>query len=237
VQDQDGSVFSNTGAICRDLDGNIWIGTNRGPVVYYYSDRVFDQDIFASRIKVPRNDGSGLADYLLGTESISSMAVDGGNRKWMGTINSGVFLIAESNSELVKNFTSTNSPLPADNVTSIATDGETGEVWFGTTKGIVTLRETGTTGSDNMDKVYAYPNPVREDFTGNVTITGLVRNSHVKITDISGNLVYETESTGGDATWDMNTYNGKKVSTGVYLVFCNNPDGTISAVTKILIIR
>lgn len=237
VQDQDGTVFSNTGVICRDLDGNIWIGTNRGPVVYYYPDRVFDQDIYASRIKVPRNDGSGLADYLLGTENISSMAVDGGNRKWMGTINSGVFLIAESNSELVKNFTSANSPLPADHVTSIATDGETGEVWFGTTKGIVTLRETGTTGSDNMDKVYAYPNPVREDFTGNVTITGLVRNSHVKITDISGNLVYETESTGGDATWDMNTYNGKKVSTGVYLVFCNSPDGTISTVTKILIIR
>ncbi|MEE4213622.1 MAG: T9SS type A sorting domain-containing protein [Bacteroidales bacterium] len=237
VQDQDGTFFSNTGAICLDLDGNIWIGTRQGPVVYYYPDRVFDQDIYASRIKVPRNDGSGLADYLLGTEYISSIAVDGGNRKWMGTLNSGAFLIAESNSELVKNFNSANSPLPADNVRSIATDGETGEVWFGTTQGIVTLRETGTTGSDNMDKVYAYPNPVREDFTGNVTITGLAGNSNVKITDVSGNLVYETESTGGDATWDMTTYNGQKVSTGVYLVFCTSPDGMLSTVTKILIIR
>jgi hypothetical protein len=88
-----------------------------------------------------------------------------------------------------------------------------------------------------MDEVYAYPNPVREDFTGSITITGLARNSNVKITDISGNLVYETKSTGGDASWDMKTYNGKKVSTGVYLVFCTNQDGRVSAVTKILIIR
>lgn len=237
VQDQDGNLFSNTNAICCDLEGNIWIGTSQGPVVYYYPDRVFDQDIYASRIKVPRDDGSGLADYLLGTENISSISVDGGNRKWMGTLNSGAFLIAESNSELVKNFNSANSPLPSDNVRSIATDGETGEVWFGTTKGLVTLRETGTTGSDNMDKVYAYPNPVRENFTGNVTITGLARDSNVKITDVSGNLVYETKSTGGDATWDMITYNGQKVSTGVYLVFCTSPDGSLSTVTKILIIR
>ena len=237
VKDQDGKVFSITGPITHDLEGNIWIGTSQGPVVFYYPDRVFEQEIYASRIKVARDDGSGLADYLLGTETILSIAIDGGNRKWLGTENSGAFLISEDNNELVKNFNSSNSPLLSDRVISLATDGETGEVWFGTSKGIVTYRETGTTGSDKMDEVYAFPNPVREDFTGSITITGLARNSNVKITDISGNLVYETKSTGGDASWDMKTYNGKKVSTGVYLVFCTNQDGRVSAVTKILIIR
>ncbi len=237
VKDQDGKGFSITGPIVPDLEGNIWIGTDQGPVIFYYPDRVFEQDIYASRIKVSRNDGSGLADYLLGTETILSIAIDGGNRKWLGTKNSGAFLISENNSQLVKNFNASNSPLLSDGVISIATDGETGEVWFGTSKGIVTYRETGTTGSDKMDEVYAFPNPVRSDFTGDITITGLARNSNVKITDVSGNLVYETKSIGGDASWDMKTYNGKKVSTGVYLVFSTNQDGTLSAVTKILIIR
>ncbi len=237
VKDQSGQLLSNIYSIAEDLEGNIWIGTDQGPAVFYYPDQVFDQDISASRIKVPRNDGTGLADYLLGTETILSIAIDGGNRKWLGTRSSGAYLISEESNELVKNYNASNSPLLSDRVISIATEGSTGEVWFGTGKGIVTVRETGTSGSDDMDEVYAYPNPVREDFTGEITITGLARNSNVKITDIAGNLVYETKSTGGDANWDMKTYNGKKVSTGVYLVFCNNEDGTTSTVTKILIIR
>ncbi len=237
VQEQSGQLLSEIFSIAEDLEGNIWVGTDQGPAVYYYPDRVFDEDIFASRIKVPRNDGSGLADYMLGTEAILSIAVDGANRKWLGTRNSGAFLISEEGDELVKNYNTENSPLLSNRVISVAAEGLTGEIWFGTGKGIVTVRETGTTGSEDMNEVYAYPNPVREDFTGDITITGLARNSNVKITDISGNLVFETRSTGGDATWNMKTYNGKKVSTGVYLVFCSNEDGTVSTVTKILIIR
>lgn len=237
VRDQDGNTFPDLNTMALDLEGNIWIGTGQGPVIYYFPERVFDQDLYASRIKVARNDGSGLADYLLAGEKILSIAVDGGNRKWLGTGNSGAFLISEDNNEPLKSLNTSNSPLLSDHVQSIAIDGETGEVWFGTSMGIVTLRETGTTGSAEMDKVYAFPNPAREDYRGNITITGLARNSRVKITDISGNLVYETKSTGGDASWDMKTYNGRKVATGVYLVFCNNEDGTVSKVIKILIIR
>ncbi|HCC72014.1 MAG TPA: hypothetical protein DEQ09_12820, partial [Bacteroidales bacterium] len=137
----------------------------------------------------------------------------------------------------VKNYNKSNSALLSDRVISMAADRSTGEIWFGTDKGIVTVRETGTAGSEEMNNVYAFPNPVRENFTGNITITGLTRNSTIKITDISGNLVYETRSTGGDASWDMKTYNGNKVSTGVYIVFCNNEDGSVKATTKILIIR
>ena len=237
VQEQSGQLLSEIFSIAEDLEGNIWVGTNQGPAVYYHPDRVFDEDIFASRIKVPRNDGSGLADYMLGTEAILCIAVDGANRKWLGTRNSGAFLISEEGNEQVKNYNTANSPLLSNMVISVAAEGLTGEIWFGTGKGIVTVRETGTTGSEDMNEVYAYPNPVREDFTGDITLTGLARNSNVKITDISGNLVFETRSAGGDATWNMKTYNGKKVSTGVYLVFCSNEDGTISTVTKILIIR
>ncbi|MEA1886984.1 MAG: T9SS type A sorting domain-containing protein [Bacteroidota bacterium] len=236
-KDQGGEVLSDIYSIAEDLEGNIWIGTNKGPAVIYQAEQVFDRDIPVSRIKVPRNDGTGLADYLLGTETILSIAIDGGNRKWLGTKNSGAFLISEESNELVKNYNTANSPLLSDRVTAIATEGSTGEAWFGTGKGIVTVRETGTSGTIDMKNVYAYPNPVREDFAGDITITGLARNSNVKITDVSGNLVYETKSTGGDATWNMKSYKGEKVSTGVYLVFCNNEDGSVSTVIKILIIR
>lgn len=237
ARDQSGEVFSDIYCITEDLDGNIWIGTDRGPAVIYYPSEIFDRDITANRIKIPRDDGSGLADYLLGTEAILDIAVDGGNRKWFATRNTGAYLISESNIEPVRSLNESNSPLMSDRVNSIAVDGLSGEVWFGTEKGIVTIRETGTDGSDNMSRVYAFPNPVREDFTGEVTITGLSRNSNIKITDVSGNLVYETRSTGGDVSWDMKTYNGEKVSTGVYIVFCANEDGNIRTTTKILIIR
>ncbi len=237
VKDQDGKLLSNIYSIAEDLDGNIWIGTDMGPAVFYNPNQVFDQAITANRIKVPRNDGTGLADYLLGTETVLSIAVDGGNRKWLGTNSSGAFLISENSNELIKSYNTSNSPLLSDQVMALATEESTGEVWFGTGKGIITVRETGTRGSDKMEAVYAYPNPVYPDYTGNVTIKGLSRNTNVKITDVSGNLVYETKSTGGDASWDMTTYNGRKVSTGVYIVLCNNEDGSVSATAKILIIR
>lgn len=237
VKDQDGKLLSNIYSIAEDLEGNIWIGTDMGPAVFYNPDQVFDQALTANRIKVSRDDGTGLADYLLGTETILSIAVDGGNRKWLGTNSSGAFLISETGNELIKYYNTSNSPLLSDQVMALAAEGSTGEVWFGTGKGIITVRETGSSGSDEMEAVYAYPNPVYPDYPGDVTITGLSRNTNVKITDVSGNLVYETTSTGGDARWDMTGYNGSKVSTGVYLVFCTNEDGSVSATAKILIIR
>lgn len=237
VKDQDGNILSDIYSIAEDLDGHVWIGTSNGPAVFYNPERVFEDNYFASRIKIPRNDGTGLADYLLGTETVLSIAIDGGNRKWFGTNSSGAFLVDETNDKLVKSYNESNSPLLSDQVVSVATDETTGEVWFATGKGIVVVRETGTKGSGEMNKVYAYPNPVRENYNGDVTITGLARNTDVKITDISGNLVYETTSTGGDATWDLRTYNGRMVSTGVYLILCSTEDGSVSASAKLLIIR
>ena len=112
-----------------------------------------------------------------------------------------------------------NSPILSDSIVSLAVDNKSGDIWFGTSKGIQSFRGNATTEEKNLHNVYAFPNPVREDFTGNVTITGLMRDSQISITDISGNLVYKTISDGGQATWDLKTYNGKRVATGVYLDF------------------
>jgi hypothetical protein len=125
----------------------------------------------------------------------------------------------------------------SNTVVSVAVDDKSGEIWFGTAMGVISERGNATTGTDAFRDVYSFPNPVRETFEGNVTITGLMRNTQVKITDISGNLVYSTVSDGGQATWNLTTYTGKRVSTGVYLVFCANEDGSQSCVTKMLVIR
>ena len=194
-------------------------------------------DVRGYRIKVPRNDGSGLADYMLGTESITSIAVDGANRKWLGTKSSGAYLLSSDGTTMLKNYNEENSCLFSDSIATVAIDNVTGEVWFGTSEGVVSVRETATSGKKEYQDVYSFPNPVREDYQGNVTITGLIKDTQVKITDVSGNLVFETSSEGGQASWDLTTYNGKRVATGVYIVFCANIDGSKSTVTKILVDR
>jgi hypothetical protein len=236
ITDSDEKVINTVFAVAEDLDGNIWIGTDQGPVIYYNTDQVFDDYVRGYRIKVPRNDGSGLADYMLGTESVTSISVDGANRKWLGTKSSGVYLLSADGTTMLKNYNELNSPLFSDSIASVAVDNITGEVWFGTSEGVLSVRETAISGKKAYDDVYSFPNPVREDYEGNVTITGLIKDSQIKITDISGNLVFETMSEGGQAEWDLTTYNGHRVSTGVYLIFCANNDGSKSYVTKILVI-
>ncbi len=237
IQDSDNKVVSNIYSIASDLDGTIWVGTDQGPYIYYSPEKIFEEGVYAFRIKIPRNDGSDLADYMLRTETITTIAVDGGNRKWLGTQGSGVYLLSADGTRQLEHFDEDNSPLLSNNITGMTVDSKTGEVWIGTSKGIQSYRGNATKGDDKFAKVYAFPNPVREDFEGNVTITGLMSDTDVKITDVSGNLVYETRSNGGMATWDLNNYRGNRISTGVYLAFCSSPDGRNSTVTKILVIR
>lgn len=236
-KDPEDRIFSSVFSIAEDLDGVIWIGTDQGPLLYYDAGKIFDDDPRAFRIRIPRNDGTGLADYLLGTETITSIAVDGGNRKWLGTSGSGAYLVSGEGSELIRHFTKTNSPLLSDSIATLAVDQRSGEVWFGTSEGVISFRGEATAGAESFDNVYAFPNPVRESFSGNVTITGVTRDSQIKITDISGNLVNEMRSEGGQASWDLTTYNGRRVTTGVYLIFGASSDGRQSFVTKILVIR
>lgn len=237
VTDSEGEVISNVYSIAEDIDGSIWVGTDKGPLIYYNPERVFEGNLKAYRIKVPRNDGSGLADYMLGTETITSISVDGANRKWLGTLSSGVYLLSADGMKELRNLKEENSPLLSNVISSVAVDSKTGDVWIATSRGIISYRGDAIGGKETFTKVYSFPNPVRENFNGNVTITGLIRDTEIRITDVSGNLVYRTRSDGGMATWDLTTYNGRRVATGVYMVFCASSDGSQSCVTKILVIH
>jgi len=237
VRDTENQVISGVFSIAEDLEGAIWVGTDQGPLVYYNPQDVFKEEIKASRPKVPRNDGTDIYDYLLKNETITAIAVDGANRKWLGTASSGAFHVSTDGSSLLQSFDELKSPILSNSIVSLAIDGKGGDVWFGTSKGIQSYRALATKGEESYSKVYSFPNPVREDFEGNVTITGLVRDTQIMITDVSGNLVYKTISQGGQAEWDLKTYNGKRVATGVYLVFCASIDGSQAAVTKMLVIN
>jgi len=238
VKNQMGDVLDRIHSIAEDRDGNIWIGTGKGPIIYYNPVNIFEEDeIIGYQVKIPRNDGTFTADILLATEKITAIAVDGGNRKWMGTENSGVFLVSEDGTEEIHHFTMNNSPLPSNAINSIAINQSNGEVFFGTDKGIISFKGQSTEGSDDFSGTYVFPNPVRENYQGDITITGLVEDVNVKITDISGNLVFETKALGGQAIWDGKNFNGQKVHTGVYLVFCSNEDGSKTFVTKLLFIH
>jgi sugar lactone lactonase YvrE len=239
VVDANNKVISNSVfSFAEDHDGNIWVGTDKGVVVYYSPTRVFDEKLFyGQQIIVPRNDGTGLADILLGTEKVTAITVDGANRKWVGTAKAGVFLFSDDGLETIHHFTSDNSPLLSDNILEIAIDGKYGTVYFGTEKGLISYKSTAIDGKDNFGNVYVYPNPVREDYQGEIVITGLVGNVNVKITDINGNIVYETTALGGQAIWDGRTFSGNRVSTGVYMIFCTNEDGSQTHITKLLVIN
>lgn len=223
-------------SIDEDLNGAIWIGTSKGVAVYNSPSRIWSEDfLFATQPGVDL--GDGLYHPLLETETVTAIAVDGANRKWLGTEGAGVFLVSESGEEEILNFTAENSPLLSNNILSITINQKNGEVFFGTDKGLISYQGEATGGNSTYSNVYVYPNPVRETYNGPVTITGLIENTDVKITDISGNLVFKTTSLGGQAVWDGNNLNGNRVKTGVYLVFCNDENGEETHIEKILFIH
>ncbi len=223
--------------LAQDKNGVIWAGTDQGPLLFYNTSKVFDAGYNCSRVKIPRNDGTNQADYLLENEKIKSIVIDGANRKWLGTESSGVYLMSENGQEVIHHFNVSNSPLLSNNIMSIAINPVTGEVYFGTDRGIVSYQSDAAESSGVFENVYAYPNPVREGFNGVITITGLVENTQVKITDLNGNLVCSTVSNGSLATWNGKDLHGRKVNTGVYLAICASEDGTQSTITKILVIN
>ena len=221
-------------SIAEDHDGKIWIGTVEGTAVFYNPGAVFNEENFdAQQVKVEQG---GNIQFLLQNQTVSSIAIDGANRKWFGTEDGGAFLMSAEGTQQIEAFNVNNSPLFSNNIISIAIT-DNGEVFFGTENGIVSYRSTASAGGQNYINVYAYPNPVHHDYEGLIAIRGLVKDADIKITDISGNLVYETTALGGQAVWDGRTLRGDKAHTGVYLVFCSNTDGSKTIVTKILIIN
>ena len=228
--------FSHINTLAEDQDGSLWVGTENGVVVYTNPEAVFGTGSFyAMQPSVELGDGKFHA--VLENETVTCLAVDGGNRKWFGTDNSGVFLFSPDGTKLISQFNTDNSPLFSNNIKSIAINGQNGEVFFSTQNGLISWSGDATTGKDSFHNLYVWPNPVRETYQGEITIDGLVENSNVKITDVVGNLVYKTTSIGGRATWDGKTRSGTRVSTGVYLIFCSDSQGSQSKVIKLLFIR
>jgi len=218
----------------EDLDGEIWLGTDKGIAVFYNPSDVFNTNIKAERIYIQQD---GQTQILLENEIINSIAIDGANRKWIGTQTSGAFLMSEDGTEEIEHLTKDNSPLFSNNIIDIEINDETGEVYFGTDKGLISYKGTATEAAKDFDNVFVYPNPVREDYTGTIAIRGLVEDTDVRITDVSGNIVYQTTSLGGQAIWDGNDMYGNRVQTGVYLLFNGSKDGEKKYAAKILFIH
>ncbi len=236
VRDENNSTISSkVYDAVEDEDGNVWLGTANGIAIYSNPGNLFRSGDFVAYQPIISIAGS--TQYLLGSETVLNIAVDGANQKWLGTENSGVFLVSENADEQLLHFTDKNSPLPSNHIQKIAVNPSSGEVFFLTDKGMVSYKGGVTEGAESYNDLYVYPNPVRENYQGDIVVSGLLSKSTVKITDISGNLVMEGKSTGGQYTWDGKNLKGSRVHTGVYLIFCSNSDGSKSKVIKLLFIH
>lgn len=203
-----------------DLDGDVWVGTGEGVVIFECGSNVFDDNCRGTRRVVEIINGLGA--YLLETEVVTTIAVDGANRKWVGTRN-GVFVLSPSGRDQLSHFTTTNSPLPNNAILDIVINPQTGEVYIGTESGIIVVQSDAVEGGKvHNSELKVYPNPVRPDYDGPIAIRGLARDAAVKITDVAGNLVYETRALGGQAIWDGRDYQGHRVQSGIYLVFSSS---------------
>ena len=221
--------------VAIDNRNQLWIGTFSGLRVISSVDRfISETELTSNSIIIQEGD---LAQELFFQQTILDIAVDGANRKWVSIADGGVFLVSANGQQTIFQFTKNNSPLPSDNINDIEIDGVTGEVFFATDKGMVSFLGTSTKPSDSLGDVFVYPNPVRPEFLGTVKISGLTDKANIKITDIEGNLVYETTSSGGTIEWDTKAFGKHKVASGVYMVFVVSEDGLDSTVKKIMIIR
>ena len=224
--------------VAEDKNHDIWVATSLGPLLLQRKELTADSPVFI-QVKVPRNDGTNFADYLLSGIDISCIAIDGGNRKWFGTNTNGVYVISNDCMTQVHHFTSNNSKLLSNNIESIAINEQTGEVFIGTDKGLCSyISEAGSINSEmTKDNVWAYPNPVKPDYTGLITITGLSFDADVKIVTSNGSLVNQGRSTGGTYTWNGKDLKGKRVASGIYMVETATNDGSKGTVCKIAIIN
>jgi ligand-binding sensor domain-containing protein len=219
----------------EDLDGEVWVGTAAGLSIFYNPASIFEEGNFDSEQILIQQDGN--TQILLETEAINCIEIDGSNRKWIGTKSSGAYLLSDDGLREVYHFTEENSPLPSNTVYDIGINHSNGEVFFATENGVVGFFSTATNFDNEMSNVRVFPNPVRPDYDGNITIDGLAYNTSVKITDIQGNILFETESEGGRAVWNGLLTDGSKPATGVYLVYVSTPLGTADEVRKLTFIR
>lgn len=222
-------------ALAVDLQDRLWIGTGRGLRVLQNTSNFFNVSNPVAR-QIIIMDGE-VAQELLFEIPINAITVDGSNNKWIATSTSGAFYVSATGQETIHHFTKDNSPLPSNDVQDIAVDPESGKVYLATTRGLMSFQGTATAARNDLGGLHAFPNPVRPEYDGMVTVSGLMTNTNVKITDLEGNLVFETTSQGGTVQWDTRAFGRHKVASGVYFIMANANDGTTTKVAKIMIIR
>lgn len=241
VTNQDGINVTPSQFYCmaEDRDGQVWCGTNEGLFVIASPQNWFDTDFHFYQIKRNRNDGSGYADYLLAGVDVTWVEVDPANRKWVGTLNNGVYLLSHDGQETLHHFTTDNSPLLSNRIHSIAINNGNGRVMFATDEGLCSFEENVTKPEDYLseEKLIIYPNPVRPSTDAIVTIEGLSDSSDVKILSSSGQVVWHSKSVGGSLRWDCCDMSGRKVSSGVYHVVCKSNDSNRKIVSRIVVLR
>lgn len=234
-----GNLPGAVNCIAVDGRGYVWVGTDNGPCYFGDSRKLFSSESYSATCPlVERNDGTGLSDPLFANSSVLSMAVDGGDNIWFG-LESGVYLLKNPTSSRPTQlhfFNTDNSPLLENSVTTMAISDD-GEVFFGTSSGVISYRGEVTPPDPTPSNIIAYPNPVRPGYSGYVGIKGLAYNSLVRITAADGAFVTELLSDGGQAVWDCTTVDGRKVSPGVYLIYASTKDGEYRLATKILIMN
>jgi hypothetical protein len=224
-------------SMAQDLDGQVWVGTDKGVCVFYSPDAILQEGADnwdAQKITISQG---GFNQYLLNSEEVTAIVVDGANRKWFGTRKAGLFLVSPDGTEQLQHYTFDNSSLLSNSINTMCMDQETGELYIGTDQGICSFRTDATLGGKTFGKVYAFPNPVRPEYNGPVTISGLVANAEVRITDVEGNVVFSDRANGGTITWNGRLYSGERAATGVYLIFASNDDGSQTKVAKLLFVN
>ncbi|MEE0804669.1 MAG: two-component regulator propeller domain-containing protein, partial [Prevotellamassilia sp.] len=241
VTNQDGTSYKVEGvlSLAEDHDGRLWMGTNIGLFVIDNPDEWFNDNFRITQVKVPRNDGTNLADYLLYGMPIISIAVDGANRKWIGTEGNGIYLVSADGTEILHHFTTENSPLISNTINSIAINPRTGEVMMGTNAGLVSYQSDATSPATQISdsSINIYPNPVRPDYHGSITISGLTMDADVKVVTAGGQLVAAGTSIGGSWNWDRRTFSGTYAAAGVYYVLIATEDGSTAVAGILTIIR
>jgi hypothetical protein len=229
-----GNLPSNkTLSIAKDKNGAIWVGTDNGIGIISCPELVIQGNCEAE-IRIVQYDN--FAGFLFQGEQVNALAVDGANRKWVGT-NNGIWLLSPDADKIIYRFTQDNSPLPANTITKINIDPITGDVYIGTSAGLISYRSTAIDGGAQNENVQVFPNPIRSGYNGTIAVKGLVENADVRITDMSGQLVYRTTALGGQAVWNGRDYTGRKPQSGVYLIFITNKDGSQTHVGKMIFLE
>lgn len=236
-KDSHALTLSTVRCITEDQEGVVWIGTDRGPLLVPDASKMFDPDFRVDRVKITREDNASYADYLLENEQINAIVVDGNNRKWVGTNSTGLYLLSSDGRETIHHFTTDNCPFTSNAIMDLFINNETGQLYIVTSSGLFLYQTDAIKGAESYNKVYAYPNPVKEDYDGPVTIVGLRENSQVRISDSEGRIIHDGVSNGGAYVWDGKDLNGRKVNTGVYFIYAALSDGSSKMVTKIAIIK